>query len=422
MDYGPIFRSFLRHKSRFALTMAQVAMTLAIVVNCVALVLDARKKMGVRTGFDEESLVVGYISFPKTKFRDDCMGRVTWLQKIFNDIRMIHGVRSVSASTIRALTDAPGQLAKPLHSNSEPTLAFLGAVDNSFADTAGLVVDDGHWFTKEELQESINFFCNIEQKRERFEDGKVKETFEYSVIISRSLGRKLFGEGPLLGKMFEDPDGDVGRVVGVIRDFYAPGGVRYDAQNDLILMPGIGHWYAHGAQFLVRTDAEETEEVAARISDYVKSRYNMSHKVARTMSELRELYFGPQRMIVALMGLLVILLVVVASLSISGITSFSIAQRTRQIGIRRALGATTNDILRYFLTEAGIVTVVGLALGSGLSVPLNVIILHLYDGPKLHAGIVAACALFLFFVALGSALPAALRASRISPAIATRSV
>jgi ABC-type lipoprotein release transport system permease subunit len=57
-----------------------------------------------------------------------------------------------------------------------------------------------------------------------------------------------------------------------------------------------------------------------------------------------------------------------------------------------------------------------------LSVPLNMFILRFYDGAKLNIGLVAACALFLFLVSLGSALPPALRASRISPAIATRNV
>lgn len=65
---------------------------------------------------------------------------------------------------------------------------------------------------------------------------------------------------------------------------------------------------------------------------------------------------------------------------------------------------------------------IGLAIGAGLSIPLNMAILRFYDGAKLQLGIVAGCALLLFLVALASALPPARRASKISPAIATRNV
>ena len=116
------------------------------------------------------------------------------------------------------------------------------------------------------------------------------------------------------------------------------------------------------------------------------------------------------------------LLLFITSLGIVGLTVFSVAERTRQIGTRRALGAQRGDILRYFLLENWIVTTLGLALGVLLAFGLNVALVSRVSGPKMQPGLVAAGVLLLWIAGLAATFLPALRGARVAPAIATRNV
>jgi putative ABC transport system permease protein len=116
------------------------------------------------------------------------------------------------------------------------------------------------------------------------------------------------------------------------------------------------------------------------------------------------------------------LLLVITSLGIVGLTAFSVTQRTRQIGTRRALGATKGDIVRYFLVENWIITGIGLVLGTGLTYGLNVALTHIAEAPKLDLALLAGGMLLLWATGIVAALVPALRATNVAPEIATRTV
>jgi putative ABC transport system permease protein len=224
--------------------------------------------------------------------------------------------------------------------------------------------------------------------------------------------------------MFEDPDGDKYRIVGVVRQYYSPTDTPHSGDH-AVFYAGVFNSYEYGAILIVRAaPGTDTARLAARIEEMLASTEDMTRQFRRVVrtSEIKDIHYGPQRMTVVLMGLLVALLLFVASLGVAGLTSFSVTDRTRQIGVRRALGATTSDILRYFLTESGLLTTMGLMVGAGLAVLLNMVLLRVYTDAKLGGGIVATSALLLWVVGIGAALPPALRGARTSPAIATRNV
>jgi putative ABC transport system permease protein len=118
----------------------------------------------------------------------------------------------------------------------------------------------------------------------------------------------------------------------------------------------------------------------------------------------------------------IVLLVLVTSLGIVGLTSFSVAERTRQIGTRRALGARRTDILAHFLLENWLITTMGLSLGVALAYGLNIGLLSAVSGAKLSGALVVSGVFVLWLAGLLATLAPALRAARISPAIATRNV
>jgi putative ABC transport system permease protein len=117
-----------------------------------------------------------------------------------------------------------------------------------------------------------------------------------------------------------------------------------------------------------------------------------------------------------------ILLVLVTSLGIVGLTSFSVAERTRQIGTRRALGARRRDVLGHFLAENWMLTSLGVVLGVGLAFAINFGLVSGIEGATLRWPLLLTGVLILWAAGLLATLAPAIRASRISPAIATRNV
>ena len=142
----------------------------------------------------------------------------------------------------------------------------------------------------------------------------------------------------------------------------------------------------------------------------------------RTIPDVKRRFLGSQTLMVRLLSLVIVVLVFVTALGIMGLTSFSVAERTRQIGTRRALGAGRADILRHFLLENWITTTVGIVLGVGLAVALNLTLLREVDGPKITPGLLAIGAVLLWTAGLLATLWPALRGARVAPAEATRNI
>ncbi|MFS6655354.1 ABC transporter permease, partial [Staphylococcus aureus] len=99
-----------------------------------------------------------------------------------------------------------------------------------------------------------------------------------------------------------------------------------------------------------------------------------------------------------------------------------VQQRTRSIGIRRAIGATRSDILRYFQTENFLIVAAGVVLGTLLAIGLNLLLMTHYEVARLPLWYLPVGALVLWALGQLSVLSPALRAANVSPVVATRSV
>jgi putative ABC transport system permease protein len=142
----------------------------------------------------------------------------------------------------------------------------------------------------------------------------------------------------------------------------------------------------------------------------------------RSIADYKRKYFDDEHVLVKVLTALAILLIGVTSLGIIGLTSFSVTQRTREIGTRRALGATRGAILRYFVIEIWVISGIGLALGAVLTYALNYALAHLADAPTIGVPLIAAGIVFLWGIGLISALAPAFRATLVPPVVTTRTV
>jgi putative ABC transport system permease protein len=160
-------------------------------------------------------------------------------------------------------------------------------------------------------------------------------------------------------------------------------------------------------------------EVDAVLNRVDPARIVLDHK---TFAEVRRDFFKQDRSMAYLLGGVTLALLVITALGIVGLASFWVQQRTRQIGIRRALGATRGDILRYFQVENFILATLGIVLGMAMAYGINLWLMSAYHVNRLPMELLPIGALLLWMLGQIAVLGPAIRASGIPPATATRTV
>ena len=160
--------------------------------------------------------------------------------------------------------------------------------------------------------------------------------------------------------------------------------------------------------------------VEAKLAD---SNHGRIVRSLQSLESIRKDCYTEDRAMMIILGTVIFCLLSITALGIVGMASFWVTQRTKQIGTRRALGATRTSILRYFLTENFLITTGGLALGAFLSYAFSLWLMTQSQEAKLlpwhYVPIGCVCLWLLGQIAV---LGPATRAARVPPAVATRSV
>jgi len=181
--------------------------------------------------------------------------------------------------------------------------------------------------------------------------------------------------------------------------------------------------YSNSTRYLVRAEAGRRDEVMKAVEVKLLEA-NPSRIIGklRTIENTRKEAYADDRAMAIILSTVIFCLLTITALGIVGMASFWVAQRTKQIGTRRALGATRTDILRYFQTENFIITTMGLIAGGILAYAFSLWLMRTYQSPRLPWYYVPVGFLCLWALGQLAVLGPALRASRVSPAVATRSV
>jgi putative ABC transport system permease protein len=396
MEFGPICRAAIHHRARTVLIVAEVALTLAIVVNCLSLIRNLKSFMAHDSGFDDDNLL-SVVSEPfAAAFNEDAYQYAS----IDDDVRRLGAMAGVrAASTTNFLPWAGGGNSSEVKIVGGPDTRFRTqyyAADPHLFDTLGVRVIRGRTFTAQEYESSAS------------------PSTAYSIVITKALADRIFPGENALGKRLEDPDHtEIYTIVGIIDRFY----------NPFVPIDEYAYFFPRRSNsYLVRAEPGKAEQLMPVIERALLRANDGRNVRVRTLREVRSDYNYGFELAVTPLNLVMILLVVVTALGIVGITSFSVAERRRQIGTRRALGATRGAILRHFLVENWLVTTAGALLGLGLAVALNVGLVTLVEGVKIEWPVLAVGVALLWTVGLLATLGPALRASRVPPAIATRNV
>lgn len=400
MEWGPVCRALFKNRTRFVLISAEVALTLAIVVNSLNLILDLRQEMTRPSGMDEENLLVFTLRPHGSAFVDD-----DYAESVREaDLRLVQSIPEVRAAAIVQHLPLSGSGSatgrKAVGSPGDTVTAPYFLVSLQAIETFGVELVAGRDFTEEDFL-SDGDHCNV--------------------ILSQALADEIFPDGEALGAQITDDDGEaVHRVIGIISHMLNswPSSRHADRVFLLPVVPDRKEYY----HIVARAEPGTSDELYTRIEETLIADGAERQVEVSTLGEVRAESFRTTRVVIQLLSGVMALLLLVTALGIVGLTSFSVTQRTRQIGVRRALGATRGAILRYFLTENWIVTTLGLVAGVCLAYGLNYGLMRYADGVKLGWHLVAEGALCLWAVGLLAALMPALRGTRVAPVVATRSV
>ena len=403
MPFGPIFRAMTRNRARFVLIVAEVALTLAIVANCVGLIRQSKAELAKESGFDDANLLFVRSRPFAEAFRDD-----KYLQDAVEadarTLRSIPGVRA--ASNTYFLPWQGGGSSTEVRRGDARFRTQIYSGDLKFFDTLGVSVAEGRNFTQEEY--------------ETYSQKDLPDDVVLPAVISQKLADLMYPEGGALGQVVDDPDGKPAfRVIGIFGPFYNPYG--WPIGDYAVIYPSRTGSF-NGTSFLVRAQPGQAERLIPEIEKTLLASNQGRNVEVQSIPEVRQGYDSRDRAVVFALNAVMFLLVFVTALGIVGITSFSVAERQRQIGTRRALGASQSDILRHFLLENWMITSIGAGLGLVLAYALNIALVNLVEGAKLDGWILVAGVALLWVTGLAAALGPALRAARIAPAIATRNV
>jgi putative ABC transport system permease protein len=216
------------------------------------------------------------------------------------------------------------------------------------------------------------------------------------------------------------------RVVGVIERLVRVRDSREEYANyETSMIFPVRMPYDSG-RFIIRVDdPSRRDEVLKAATKILREGINnriVIEKDSKTLEKMRHNFYRQDQSMAWLLVAVCVALLVVTALGIVGLASFWVQQRTKQIGVRRALGATRGQILRYFQTENFLLATLGIVIGMLLAYAINQMLMSKYELPRLPLFYLPVGAIALWLLGQIAVFWPARRAASVPPAIATRSV
>ncbi|HXD38616.1 MAG TPA: FtsX-like permease family protein [Rhodanobacter sp.] len=411
MQIRPILSTLRHHKFTATLLTLQVAFTCAIVCNVAFMIASRVQRISVPTGIAENELSVihstgiGQHENPAARHEVDLAA-----------LRAVPGVRSAVAVSY----------ALPLNRNDSshgvcPNQKALDrAMQQRSADGTGCQqpsVYDGTAGLLDTL--GVRLVAGRDFRPDDYVGGDTKPDV---AIITRALARHLYPNAPALGQNLFLGD-KVIRVVGISSDILRPSlrtpGVDYDS----MIWPQRPD--RTSVLYVLRSQPQDRQRVLqAAVATLLKIDPNrlIAPDRMQTYSQIRKKFFQRDTTMISLLLASALGLAFVTALGITGLANFWVQQRRRSIGIRRAIGATRHDILRYFQVENLLIVSAGVMLGLLLAILLNLVLMTHYELPRLPLYYLPIGALVLWALGQLAVLGPALRAAAVPPVVATRSV
>ncbi|HKI73789.1 MAG TPA: FtsX-like permease family protein, partial [Pseudomonadales bacterium] len=378
--------------------------TLAVLINALALVQRARQITHEPNGIDGSNIVAIHVVPFDAAFNDKNFVQAQ-LKSDLAFLRNYPGV--VDASVTNSF---PGDV------GSNSSMSVAGAPENSGVDVGVFTADDHMLSTLGvDLVAGRNFapgdifFSNWPPS---------DKTLPKEILITRVAAKRLFADKDPLGQSVSI-NGTTRTVIGIVGAYRGRNPLLGNAASNVFL-PGYLTGASSSERLLVRVKPGTVSAMMQPLADGLLNLNNgRDIDTERPLSELlsrgNAMYAYGGLVLLSISGLLIF----TTGLGIFGVAYFSVTKRRRQIGTRRALGASKANVLQYFLLENLLITGTGVIVGSALAIALNIQLTNLGLG-RTDWAVTGLGIVFVIAISQLSVLVPAWKASQIDPAIATR--
>lgn len=404
MNIGPIWRALMRNKTGAILIALQMAVTMAIMVNAVSIINERSRAIERPSGIDEPNIF--YLS--SVGFAEDFNEQAA-INEDLAAIRALPGVVDAIQSNSVPLSGGGWSMGLQTEPGAEHDAigVALYFVDDHALNTYGLELLAGENFSPGE----------IEWRAER--DPK----WPPNTIITQAMAEALYPDDwrSALGQTVYIDDDDPVTITGIIDQMQAAWN-GWDGVERTMLVPQ--HTQFGATRYIVRAEPGQRDALMPQVEEMLaSSNRGRIIRGLRTMDETRERSYRGDASMVKMLIFTIVLLLLVTSLGIVGLASFSVSRRTKQIGTRRALGASKGAIAAYFMTENLLISTVGVLLGAVLTIALNMFLVETFDLDSVSMIIMVPVAMLLLIgVGQLASFGPARRAASVPPAVATRTI
>jgi predicted permease len=408
------------------LVAGQVALSLALLVGAGLFLRTLHNLQNVDLGFRRENVVVVDIDPTNLGYRGHRLR--TFYDQLLERARGIPAVRSAGLSAMTPIGgylqsnafSAEGHSPKP---GAQPS-ALVNAVTAGYFTTLGIPLLLGRDFRAEDepaVTPGGNLMAPI--GRTSWNSSEMPANASHMCIIDETLARGFFPGANPIGRHLSYADAytpeNALEIVGVVKDAHYSE-VRRSDDEGTVYVPS----WSDGAQvrwLILRTGGEAPPPIDALRRELRGMDSNVPIMRVRTLTQDVNGGLERERLIALLAGLFGVLALGLASVGLYGVMAYAVAQRTREVGIRMALGARRGDVVGMIVRESLVPVLIGMAIGLAAALALTRLVASLLFGvaPRDPASMLTAVAAMLAVALLAAAIPAR-RASRVEPGIALR--
>jgi putative ABC transport system permease protein len=391
-----------RQRLRSAMVMTEIALAVVLLVGAGLMMKSLLRLLQANIGFNPQNVLTMTIVLPAGKY-DDANRQVSFYEQLKERVRSLPGVNG--AGTVDKLPLQPGNTTRfnvegdPIPPPGQEIEANLRVINESYFQTLGVPIIAGRMF-----------------------DERDKADAPGVVIIGKSLADKVFAGRDPVGRRvsYSGVQAPPDSIVGVVGD------VKIGALDEAI-RPVLYYPYRQnptlGTNLVVRTNGDPAALAGAVRNETRTLEPDVAIFNVRAMEELvaESPAASMRRFPALLISIFAGVALLLASIGIYGVVSYSVSQQTHYIGVRMALGARTSDILKMVLKEGLALALVGMAIGVLAALALTRLLRSLlYEVQTTDAATFVFVVGTLFVVALLACYLPARRATRVDPLVALR--
>ncbi|MGH9851103.1 MAG: ADOP family duplicated permease [Blastocatellia bacterium] len=382
-----------------SLVVMQVALSLSLLIGAGLFVRSLGKLYTLDAGFKKENILLVSTDARMIGYQGKQVAALH--QRLLERFKTIPGVRSASLGWAGLLSEnwiknlgtlhVQGQPAPP----GAPKRPHIVGVGPDYFETVGMTILRGRSFTARDFDRESS----------------------QAVIVNEAFARDYFGEADSIGQRFGyNEAGDSHEIVGVVKDT-KHSSLRETTQG-AFYTPGFGQ---RDMTFQLRTAADPTRIIAAVRQAAREIDANLPLYNIKTLATQVDESLAQERLISTLSSCFGLLSLLLAGIGLYGILAYAVSQRTREIGIRIALGAQPGAVLRMVLRQGLILTLLGVGFGLAASLgATRLLASQLFDITPTDPVAFIAVPILLLIVALLACFVPARRATKVDPLIALR--